>query len=112
METLTPIEPNLVFGVAYIVLCIIVIISIPYRWYSSMVSRKSKKYIYGSCLHSEMGIRFRVRKTSDGDIEFVMWSAGEQGHVEDCWLKAHSSFKKSFIRDDKYEFIKIIDLNT
>ena len=55
---------------------------------------------YGNCL----GLNAR-RNRITGDVEFVLWKTGEQGHLEDYWhrfgLGAEQHFKPHNIKDNK-----------
>lgn len=112
MTEVTEVEPRVIFGITCLAVYLVVAVGMLWSWGISMINDRPETYIYGTCLHSETNSRFRARKTKSGDIEFVMWKAGEQGHTEDYWLKIDDRFKKTFIRNDKYEFIKIVDEDT
>ena len=56
--------------------------------------RDKKKYTYGT-IKDRTGVVRLNHKT--GDIEFVLWKAGEQGHKFDCWHRMGDGWKQGFI---------------
>ena len=43
--------------------------------------KKKPIWVYGYCKKSKAR-KHRIK----GNVQFIMWKAGEQGHVEDFWL--------------------------
>lgn len=43
--------------------------------------RKKPEWEYGTC--NKQVARRRIKK---GNVQFIMWKAGEQGHTEDFWI--------------------------
>lgn len=58
---------------------------------------KSKElYEYGTCKN-----RIARRNLSTGDVQFVLWKAGEQGHKVDFWISFGFGHSYDFIPDRK-----------
>lgn len=51
---------------------------------------------YGECRNREAR-RHRFRK----NVQFVLWKAGEQGHIKDYWINFDSSHWDGFIANNK-----------
>jgi len=53
-------------------------------WYRA---RKHKeKHVYGEIVHPDGTSRNHARLVKDtGRVEFILWKAGEQGHLDDYW---------------------------
>lgn len=58
-------------------------------WY--LKSTENPSYEYGT-LNS---LRAR-RNTKTGNIQFLMWEAGQMGHQSDCWMNADKSHWDNF----------------
>ena len=56
--------------------------------------RDKNKYIYGTIQDRKGVVRLNNK---NGDIEFVLWKAGEQGHRFDCWYRMGDGWKQRFI---------------
>lgn len=50
------------------------------------------KWIAGTC--NNLPARKHRRK---GNVQFVLWKAGEHGHKEDYWINFDSSWWKTFV---------------
>jgi len=54
--------------------------------------KKKPEWIYGTCRDR------RARKhRKKGNVQFVLWKAGEQGHKEDFWHDFHKHWWGAFI---------------
>lgn len=49
---------------------------------------------YGIC-HD----RIARRHKTTGDVQFVLWKAGEQGHIEDYWVNFGHGWGDLFVKD-------------
>lgn len=60
--------------------------------------RKEKQWLYGTAGPDKR----RARKSVEhGNVQFVMWKAGEQGHKEDWWIDFHPYWWPSFVEDKR-----------
>ena len=55
---------------------------------------KSKRFIweYGTCLN-----RPARRHRVCGNVQFILWKAGEQGHAKDFWFDMNKDHWKGFV---------------
>lgn len=53
--------------------------------------KKKPVWIYGEC--NTLPARKHRKK---GNVQFVLWKAGEQGHKEDFWINFDSSWWRNF----------------
>lgn len=92
---------ELVFSTAYgaIVLFIVLYFIIEYINEKDFKLFNKKQYTYGFVLSTP------ARKNNKtGEVQFVLWKAGEQGHKEDYWIRFDSSWWSQFkpeINDEK-----------
>ena len=58
-------------------------------------------YEYGYvCVITELRTGQRVRRNRHtGEVQFILWKAGEQGHVTDCWYRIGDGWANYFIPD-------------
>lgn len=49
------------------------------------------EYEYGQCNNREAR-----RHKVNGNVQFILWKAGEQGHKEDCWINFDKSHWSEF----------------
>lgn len=57
--------------------------------------RHNREWEYGTC-EPEPGTGVARRHRRKGNVQFVLWKAGEQGHTEDYWHDFDSSWWPSF----------------
>lgn len=57
--------------------------------------KPKSEWIYGMCEHREAR---KHRKT--GNIQFVLWKAGEKGHKEDLWHDFGNGWEDYFVEND------------
>lgn len=56
----------------------------------------SEKYEYGTC----DGRKARRHKRT-GDVQFILWKAGEQGHKKDFWISFGYGWAERFTLDNE-----------
>jgi len=82
------------FFIAYILLCLFLI----WQFFIVPIIKKFKSknvWIYGNCNNRP------ARKHSiNGNVQFVLWKAGEQGHKEDFWIDFDSSWWICFKKEN------------
>ena len=61
-------------------------------WKSVWCSWRSTVWTYGMCSG-----RVARKHVGTGEVQHIIWKAGEQGHVEDCWIRFDSSWYPNFI---------------
>ncbi|HBF48169.1 MAG TPA: hypothetical protein DDW91_17680 [Shewanella frigidimarina] len=59
----------------------------------NLFSNKIKKYEYG-CRANKSGVYRRCVKT--GEVQFILWKKGEQGHKHDYWYRMASCYWNEF----------------
>lgn len=65
-----------------------------------MFNRKPK-HVYGVILNKDDTVRNKARiNRKTGDVEFMLWKAGEQGHTEDFWHRMGSGWETMFQPDE------------
>lgn len=70
------------------------------KWIIKKIN-KIPTYSYGFIVEPCGRIRNAARKNNiTGDVEFVLWKAGEQGHKEDYWHKMGDGWSKLFVSSD------------
>ena len=69
------------------------------KWKVWRLNRQAGEWEYGTAGLPPYRAR-RHRKT--GDVQFVLWEAGQQGHTEDYWIN-FSSFWYHTFKPDKQE---------
>lgn len=60
---------------------------------------RKDQYVYGDIMEPIKGKKdgeHRINKKT-GDLEFVLWKAGEQGHKEDFWHRMGSGWINYFV---------------
>jgi len=77
------------------------IVLLAYLWVNR---EKRKKDIYqmGYVFKPRDGITRARKNLTTGDVEMVLWKAGEQGHKNDFWIKFGDGWEKYFIGDIEY----------
>lgn len=64
----------------------------------SRLFRRRPEYVYGTA-----GAHQRTaRKHKSGRVEFVMWKAGEHGHVRDYWIAFNEYWWPTFKEGGQY----------
>lgn len=54
------------------------------HWFRLAINQR--KYVYGEIVYPDGTHRCRARRVvKTGQVEFVLWKAGEQGHDTDYW---------------------------
>jgi hypothetical protein len=67
------------------------------RWAMAVFMAKGRATIhweYGRIRHT----RAR-RHPKTGEVQFVLWQAGERGRTEDCWINWDTTWWPQFVRD-------------
>lgn len=62
----------------------------------SWIFKNKELYEYGICKN-----RPARRNTMTGDVQFILWKAGEQGHKVDFWINFGHGWSDDFIADKK-----------
>lgn len=57
--------------------------------------KKKSEWIYGEC-HNRPARKHR----KNGNVQFVLWKAGEHGHKEDYWHNFGPGWEKLFIPNE------------
>jgi len=60
---------------------------------ASAIKARRVIWTYGIC-----NGRHARRNTISGNVQFVLWSAGEQGHMVEYWHPMDSSWSGSFVK--------------
>ena len=65
------------------------------KFYIAGVMRRYDLYEYGVCN------RLRARRNRiTGDVQFVLWKAGQQGHKKDLWINFDKSWYEQFRKEN------------
>ena len=94
-------EQNLVVSLCYLVLCFCFILIALYNFLQDEKIKSTIRKIF-HIQEYEYGYVKQTRARRNrftGEVQFVLWKAGEQGHNEDYWHKFDSSWWPLFIRD-------------
>lgn len=60
--------------------------------YMGILLKDTKEWSYGIC-HNSVARRHKTK----GNVQFVLWNAGEQGHTEDFWHDMNTYWWSFFI---------------
>ncbi len=63
------------------------------------IFKKKPEWVYGTCRD-----RNARKHRKNGNVQFVLWKAGEQGHTEDCWHDFHPHWWNLFQAKSKQFF--------
>lgn len=70
------------------------------KWFNCLTKRWSKDKIiweYGICTVDGTTIKQKARRHKiKGNVQFILWKAGEQGHQEDYWHNFNETHWKNF----------------
>ena len=55
-------------------------------------NKRLTAWTYGMCSG-----RVARKHVGTGEVQHIIWKAGGQGHVEDCWIRFDSSWYPNFI---------------
>ncbi len=51
---------------------------------------------YGTCFANDQKPQIARRHKKKGNVEFILWKAGERGNTEDFWIDFHSDHWRNF----------------
>jgi cysteinyl-tRNA synthetase len=91
----------LVFSTAYGILILFIVLYFISDYLNNVDFKlfNKKQYTFGS-----IGDTPARKNNKTGEVQFVLWKAGEQGHKEDYWIRFDSSWWSQFkpeINDEK-----------
>lgn len=61
----------------------------------------SEMYEYGTCKGG-----YARRDKINGSVQFIIWKAGEQGHIKDCWVNFDKTWWAGFLPEEKINIMK------
>lgn len=76
--------------------CLVILILLLVYIVNGFGFKKKDLWIYGEC--NDLPARKHRKK---GNVQFVLWKAGEQGHKEDYWHNMDSSWWDGFKENKK-----------